>query len=448
MHRPDAYLGLRQRQLAAAGVAQSEHGRLAQPELANLPSSSSIFPFSGSSSSHHVAHRQHSQGLAAPPRQPATSSHPGPLVGGSDLVPRPGESIRLGGPCATSTQTAVSQPAQCVGQEQVIAVGGRAVNPVVDPSGHKAVPWAAELRASLLPSPGWEHGGFGPAFCDILSVRLCASTVAPYASKLRQFLSFCESEGKQVGPASTHTIYEYLAFLSLEGAVQPKSWPQYIAVISSMHRDSLLPTPWLDSGLCSTFVQSASKLASAAAEEHPSRKPLLAEHVLLFLRAALFSTDLKLLRAVVAVTLAFLTFARGASVMALVKEDVQVSDKGFEVRVWDEKTRKGAGIARSIAVSIVDCPLVGQVVLRNVQRQAAAFGPTRQPRGFVQLPGEPFPLRVSSTHACSSVWQLSPWMGCTGQPSRGILVGRGVSVHCMPLGAASPVLLPGGDGHL
>jgi hypothetical protein len=215
-----------------------------------------------------------------------------------------------------------------------------------------------------------------------------------------------------------------------------------------MHRDLLLPTPWLDSGLCSTFVQSASKLASAAAEEHPSRKPLLAEHVLLFLRAALFSTDLKLLRAVVAVTLAFLTFARGASVMGLVKEDVQVSDKGFEVRVWDEQTRKGAGIARSIAVSIVDCPLVGQVVLRFVQLQAAAFGPTHQPRGFVQLPGEPFPLRVSSTHACSSVWQLLPWMGCTGQPSRGTLVGRGVSVHCMPLGAATPVLLPGGDGHL
>ena len=279
-------------------------------------------------------------------------------------------------------------------------MGGRAVNLVVDPSGHKAAPWAAELRASLLSSPGWETGALAHHFCDILSVRLCASTVAPYSSKLRKFLSFCESEGKQGVPASAHTIYEYLAFLSLEGAVQPKSWPQYIAVISSMHRDLLLPNPWLDSGLCSTFVQSASKLASAAAEEHPSRKPLLAEHVLLFLRAALFSTDLKLLRAVVAVTLAFLTFARGASVMGLVKEDVQVSDKGFEVRVWDEQTRKGAGIARSIAVSIVDCPLVGQVVLRYVQLQAAAFGPTHQPRGFVQLPGEPFPLREGILNTC------------------------------------------------
>jgi hypothetical protein len=193
-----------------------------------------------------------------------------------------------------------------------------------------------------------------------------------------------------VGPASAHTIYEYLAFLSLEGAVQPKSWPQYIAVISSMHGDLLLPNPWLDSGLCSTFVQSASKLASAAAEEHPSRKPLLAEHVLLFLRAALFSTDLKLLRAVVAVTLAFLTFVRGASVMGLVKEELQVSDKGFEVRVWDGYPCKGAGIARSIAISIADCPVVGQVCAAagsSLWPHSSASGLRAAPRGALSLEG-------------------------------------------------------------
>jgi hypothetical protein len=90
---------------------------------------------------------------------------------------------------------------------------------------------------------------------------------------------------------------------------------QYVAVINSMHKDLSLPTPWMESGFCASFVRSASKLVTSAAVEHPARKPLLAEHVIRFLSVAMFSDELSLVRASVAVALAFLSFVRGASLM-------------------------------------------------------------------------------------------------------------------------------------
>jgi hypothetical protein len=68
-----------------------------------------------------------------------------------------------------------------------------------------------------------------------------------------------------------------------------------------------------------------------------------------FLRLGMFSADIAFVRAVVAVILAFLTSVRGASIMQLAVSDVQDSDKGFEVRVWDEKSRKGTGWGRMVS---------------------------------------------------------------------------------------------------
>jgi len=194
-------------------------------------------------------------------------------------------------------------------------------------------------------------------------------------------------------------VYEYLAFLSLEGAVQPKYWLQYVAVITGMHKDLGLPTPWMESGLCSAFAKSASKLATKAAVEHPSRKPLLAKHVLQFLKAAIFTSDIKVIRGVVAVTLAFLTFIRGASVMQLAMGDVQISGIGIGVRVWDEKTRKGSGVARSISIDFAACRLMEQVVLQFSKMQATMFQPA-QPQGFLQLLGQAFPLKEGILNDC------------------------------------------------
>lgn len=286
-------------------------------------------------------------------------------------------------------------------EKQVSTVGSQPANVkhMINPAGHPEVPWATELKESLLSTRGWQNGALAQRFVDVLSVRLCASTVAPYSSKLRKFLAFCEREDVQSVPASAHTVYEYLAFLSLEGAVQPKYWMQYVAVISSMHKDLGLPTPWMESGLCATFAKSASKLVAEVAVEHPSRKPLLAEHVMQFLRAAMFTYDIKLLRAVVAVALAFLTFCRGASIMQLALSDVQVSGSDIEVRVWDEKPTKGSGVARSLSIDFSFCPLVKQVVVIFAEMQAALFQPA-QPRGFLQLPGEVFPLKEGILNAC------------------------------------------------
>jgi hypothetical protein len=249
-------------------------------------------------------------------------------------------------------------------------------------------------------------------------------------------MAFCQREGAQSVPASAHTVYEYLAFLSLEGAVQPKYWPQYVAVISSMHKDLGLPTPWLDSGLCSSFVKSATKLATAAADEHPSRKPLLAEHVMQFIKVGMFASDIAVVRAVVAVTLAFLTFVRGASIMQLAVGDVQVSDKGLEVRVWDEKSQKGTGVARSLGIEFAACPLVGQVVLLFSQLQAAAFRPSL-PQGFVQLPGEAFPLKEGILNDCMQL--------CVAEAGLDGMYGPALKGHSCRSGGVSALHAIGGS---
>lgn len=266
-------------------------------------------------------------------------------------------------------------------------------------AGHKQVPWAPQMQAALFSAPGWQDGTLAQRFVDILSVRLCGSTVGPYTSKLNKFFDFCTSHGLVSVPASAQTVYEYLAFLSLEGAVHPQYWMQYVAVVTSMHKDLGLPTPWMDSGLCTTFSKSAAKLVTSAAVQHPSRKPLLAEHVMLFLREAMFTTDLALLRAAVAVYVAFTTFVRGASLMSLSVQDVHFLGTGLEVAVWDEKTRKGAGVARSLTISFPDCQFIGQVLHRFFQFRQEAFGAST-PQGFLQLPGENFPLKEGILHHC------------------------------------------------
>lgn len=166
-----------------------------------------------------------------------------------------------------------------------------------------------------------------------------------------------------------------------------------------MHKDLGLPTPWMDSGLCASFVRSASILVSSAAPEHPYRKPLLAEHLLLFLSVAMFSSDLYLVRSTVAVTLAFLSFVRGASVMSLLSSDVRVSLPSIEVVVWDEKTRKGSGIARSVSILCADCVLVGQLVHKFLAMQLQSFSGAPF-QGFLQLPGESFPLSEGILNKC------------------------------------------------
>ena len=83
-----------------------------------------------------------------------------------------------------------------------------------------------------------------------------------------KYLAFCDRQSYVSVPASAQTVYEYLAFLSLEGSVKPQLWMQYASVFNSMHKDLALPTPWMESGFCSSFVQSALKLVTSAAYEH------------------------------------------------------------------------------------------------------------------------------------------------------------------------------------
>jgi len=79
--------------------------------------------------------------------------------------------------------------------------------------------------------------------------------------------------------------------------------------------------------------------------------------------------------------------------------DVQISGIGIGVRVWDEKTRKGSGVARSISIDFAACRLMEQVVLQFSKMQATMFQPA-QPQGFLQLLGQAFPLKEGILNDC------------------------------------------------
>jgi hypothetical protein len=302
------------------------------------------------------------------------------------------------------------------------------------------VPWAHELRAALTAHVQWANAALADRFINIMASRLCASTLGPYDSKLRKFVRFCESHDHCPLPATTAAIFEYLAFLSLEGAVKPQLWMQYIAVINSMHKDVGLPRPWMEDGLCQQFVHSACKLHTAQAPAHPAKVPLLARHVLQFLATALHARDVQVVRAALAVGFAFTTFVRGASITSLACHDVIVSDVGFSVRVWDEKTRKGSGLSRPITIDIREAPVLGQVALKFSCMQSIAWAAgAGGPQGFFQLPGDTHPLPPGFLNDCMQVCVQHNQAAC------GDVYGSNLTGHCCRSGGVSCLHALGGS---
>jgi hypothetical protein len=158
-----------------------------------------------------------------------------------------------------------------------------------------------------------------------------------------------------------------------------------------------------------------------------------------FVRLGLVSNDVAAVRAVAAVSLAFLTFVRGASIMQLAAGDVVVLQQGAEVRVWDEKTQKGSGVARAIPVDWALFPEVGRLLQRWLLMQgqawaAAGAGPSH---GFFQLPGERFPLQEGVLCQCVQLC-----VGLAGLPAG---VAAGLQGHSCRSGGVSALHALGGS---
>jgi hypothetical protein len=192
------------------------------------------------------------------------------------------------------------------------------------------------------------------AVVDLLSSHLSATTYRSYTAKVSKFVSFCSAQRLQPFPASTHVLYLYLGFLSVEGRVAPENWKQYVAAINTVHRDMLLDPPGSDDVV--TALIHAARLRHSVEQAHKERRPLHAAHVmqLLHLGVEHGHRDVLLARQVLLVVLAFSSFCRGRSVLSLLAEDVRLVGSGDELELWvgDEKTRKVDGVKRRISVNL------------------------------------------------------------------------------------------------
>jgi hypothetical protein len=288
MPRRDTYLGFLQRQRSAAKVARTSIWAGSSPGSAN-PSSSSqgasqpCSPCPGNASSWQAVQSALQLALS---RQPALIL--APLWEAQPVVSSAQRQVPLGGPCASLPETTVLQPAQGLGQEQASSVGSPPVKHLVSPAGHSASALGSTVIWSL-PVCAWLRMVFWlRRFLDILSVRLCDSTVGPYTSKLKKFADFCSRQGYCSFP-STHTVYEYLAFLSLEG---PSQAPSFLDAVCSLSSTACIETwvcPLLGWSLACVLALSRvlpswlllllmSILAASLC---------LADHVLLFLQSCL-----------------------------------------------------------------------------------------------------------------------------------------------------------------
>jgi hypothetical protein len=90
---------------------------------------------------------------------------------------------------------------------------------------------------------------------------------------------------------------------------------------------------------------------------------------------------------------------------------VKVALPSIELLVWDEKTRKGSGLARSISINCADCGLVGQVLHKFQAMQLHSFAGSPFV-GFLQLPGESFPLAEGVLNRCMQQCVMAADLGC------------------------------------
>ena len=72
--------------------------------------------------------------------------------------------------------------------------------------------------------------GFGSLLCRYPVISALWFHHWAIYQQAEKFAAFCSRQGYVSFPASEHTVYEYLAFWSLEGAVKPQLLPSYIAV--------------------------------------------------------------------------------------------------------------------------------------------------------------------------------------------------------------------------
>jgi hypothetical protein len=206
----------------------------------------------------------------------------------------------------------------------------------------------------------------------MLGASLSSGTQQVYASRVRKYCKACAQQGLPAFPATEASILSFVAFMSLEGAVNAKSFPQYVAAVLTVNRDLQLPAPHIP--LLKAAYKGAHRLQSAQQQE-AARGALPASVVAQALELSLQPAAApSLVLASAGVALAFHAFLRGHSLSSLCLDDLTISNSGYTCVVWDEKTRSHAGQRRQLPGDCTACPALLRLlaVALQLRRQQGA----------------------------------------------------------------------------
>ncbi|KAK3245308.1 hypothetical protein CYMTET_45115 [Cymbomonas tetramitiformis] len=234
---------------------------------------------------------------------------------------------------------------------------------------------------------------------------LLDTTKDNYGPKARRFILFCERDQRPWLPASEATVLLYIASLLEDGNIQSASLQPYLSAINNYHEDLGHPAPAKGRSVTRAGKGMATIQAELAEQEEnieTQRTWLPAAHVRRVHEAALkfnpgSPEELKLLRALTYVVVAFVTFGRPDTGTSLSRQHVHCGDEEFSVVLLKEKGRRHHRVKRRLTIPWKGVALLKELIEHwEFYRDTAwSISAKTQPDSYWLLPEDPKNFKAS-----------------------------------------------------
>lgn len=197
--------------------------------------------------------------------------------------------------------------------------------------------WRSDQRAVLIDAAG--HGGLAAAaLANLRNFSLRDATAASYGAGWLRFCAFCARGRYRALPASSSTVGRYVAYLWLQGTVQPSSARTYLSPIRKRHIAAGYPNPCA-SDLVAEALDGFTNAWLDAHGAKPKRVALPADIAWRLAQLAYASPDRVVRLRLTAVVSHFLMGRRAKDVLNLKADDVRLSaDGGLSFQITRSKT--------------------------------------------------------------------------------------------------------------
>lgn len=179
--------------------------------------------------------------------------------------------------------------------------------------------------------------GGGEAAASLLSAHIRSdSTWRNRSSQIRKWLTFCDEDNRSALPAAEGDVLAYIGFLTVDGRVSAASAPQYIAAVSTYHKDHRYPSP-TRTRLVRELLQAFVRSADVRGPDVLMRTGCSAELVKAILHHGLRSSVVQEVGSCSVVVFSFIFQLRSVSVRTLAPSEIEVSSESIRVTIHRRK---------------------------------------------------------------------------------------------------------------